>query len=52
MVLGSNNNKSLYAILDMNLKVMPQNNFFLQGLKFFDEKDILIFEIGKQDKSY
>ncbi len=24
----------------------------LQGLKFFDEKDILIFEIGKKDESY
>ena len=24
----------------------------LQGLKFFDEKNVLIYEIGKHDKSY
>ncbi len=28
------------------------NDLVLQGLKFFDEKDNLIFEIGKQDESY
>ncbi len=26
--------------------------FPLQGLKFFDEKNVLIYEIGKHDKSY
>ena len=28
------------------------NDFPLQGLKFFDEKNVLIYEIGKHDKSY
>ncbi len=28
------------------------NGFCLQGLKFFDEKNVLIFEIGKQDKDF
>ena len=28
------------------------NDFSLQGLKFFDEKNVLIYEIGKHDKSY
>ncbi len=27
-------------------------NFPLQGLKFFDEKDNFIFEIGKQDERF
>ena len=28
------------------------NGYYLQGLKFFDEKDNLIFEIGKKHESY
>jgi hypothetical protein len=31
---------------------LNNSNFCLQGLKFFDEKDNLIFEIGKQDERF
>ena len=37
------------------VQMMVHNNesySALQGLKFFDEKNVLIYEIGKHDKSY
>ena len=39
-------------IRKVQMALHDSNDFVLQGLKFFDEKDVLIFEIGKQDKSY
>ncbi len=39
-------------IRKVQMAVLKNSDFCLQGLKFFDEKDNLIFEIGKQDKSY
>ncbi len=36
-------------IRKVQMAVFNNSDFFLQGLKFFDEKDNLIFEIGKQD---
>ena len=39
-------------IRKVQMAVHKDNNFSLQGLKFFDEKDNLIFEIGKQDKRF
>ncbi len=35
-------------IRKVQMAVYNNSNFCLQGLKFFDEKDNLIFEIGKQ----
>jgi hypothetical protein len=34
-------------IRKVQMAVINNSAFFLQGLKFFDEKDNLIFEIGK-----
>jgi hypothetical protein len=34
-------------IRKVQMAVCNDSNFCLQGLKFFDEKDNLIFEIGK-----
>ena len=39
-------------IRKVQMAVYKDCNFFLQGLKFFDEKNVLIYEIGKHDKSY
>ena len=39
-------------IRKVQMVVYNSSNFYLQGLKFFDEKDNLIFEIGKQHESY
>ncbi len=39
-------------IRKVQIVVHNDSNFGLQGLKFFDEKDNLIFEIGKKDESY
>ncbi len=39
-------------IRKVQMAVINNSNYYLQGLKFFDEKDNLIFEIGKKDKSY
>ncbi len=39
-------------IRKVQMALYNDNNFYLQGLKFFDEKDNLIFEIGKKDKRY
>jgi hypothetical protein len=36
-------------IRKVRMAVLNNSNFSLQGLEFFDERDILIFEIGKQD---
>ncbi len=36
-------------IRKVQMVVYNNSNFCLQGLKFFDEKDNLIFEIGKKD---
>ncbi len=36
-------------IRKVQMMALNDSNFCLQGLKFFDEKDSLIFEIGKQD---
>ncbi len=40
------------SIRKVQMAVFNDRDFCLQGLKFFDDKDNLIFEIGKQDKSY
>jgi len=37
------------SIRKVQMAVSNDSDFCLQGLKFFDEKDNLIFEIGKQD---
>ena len=39
-------------IRKVQMAVYNDSYFSLQGLKFFDEKDNLIFEIGKQHESY
>ena len=40
------------TIRKVKMAVLNDSDFCLQGLKFFDEKDNLIFEIGKKDKSF
>ena len=39
-------------IRKVQMAVYNDSDFSLQGLKFFDEKNVLIYEIGKHDKSY
>ncbi len=39
-------------IRKVQMVVYNNSDFCLQGLKFFDKKDNLIFEIGKQDVRY
>ncbi len=39
-------------IRKVQMAVYNNSSLCLQGLKFFDEKDNLIFEIGKQHESY
>ena len=39
-------------IRKVQMMVRNSSDFALQGLKFFDEKNVLIYEIGKHDKSY
>ena len=39
-------------IRKVQMAVYNDSGFPLQGLKFFDEKDNLIFEIGKKHESY
>jgi hypothetical protein len=34
------------------MMVYNSSDFPLQGLKFFDEKNVLIYEIGKNDEKY
>ena len=39
-------------IRKVQMMVYNDSDYSLQGLKFFDEKNVLIYEIGKHDKSY
>ena len=38
-------------IRKVQMRFFENNDFNLQGLRFFDEKDVLIFEIGKHENN-